>query len=94
ELGLRATVPDAAVTSVILGAPEAAVAAREACAALGVRVGCFRPPSVPDGEACLRLTGRATLSEADFAVAKEALAVVAEHWDYGRNTAQAGRTSR
>jgi 8-amino-7-oxononanoate synthase len=94
ELGLRATVPDAAVTSVILGDPEAAVAAQAACAARGVRVGCFRPPSVPDGEACLRLAGRATLSEPDLAVAKEALAVAAEHWNHGRNTAQAGRTSR
>jgi 8-amino-7-oxononanoate synthase len=94
ELGLRATVPDAAVTSVILGTPEAAVAAREACASSGARVGCFRPPSVPDGEACLRLTGRATLSEADFTVAKQALAVAAEHWNHCRNTARAGRTSR
>lgn len=94
ELGLRATAPDAAVTSVVLGGPEAAVAAREACAERGARVGCFRPPSVPDGEACLRLTGRATLTEQDFTVVNQALAVVAEGWDYGRNTAQAGRTSR
>lgn len=94
ELGLRTTAPDAAVTSVILGAPEAAVAAQRACAARGAQVGCFRPPAVPDGEACLRLTGRATLSEAEFTEAKQALAVVAEHWDHGRNTAQAGRTSR
>ncbi|HEV3381588.1 MAG TPA: 8-amino-7-oxononanoate synthase [Trebonia sp.] len=94
ELGLRASEPDAAVTSVILGGPGAAMAAQAACAVHGARVGCFRPPSVPDGEACLRLTGRATLSEADFAVAKQALAVAAEHWDHGRNTARAGGISR
>jgi 8-amino-7-oxononanoate synthase len=93
ELGLPATVPDAAVTSVVLGSPQAAAAAREACAGQGALVGCFRPPSVPEGQACLRLTGRATLAEPDFAVAGQALAVVAKDWDYGRNTAQAGRTS-
>lgn len=94
ELGLRATAPDAAVTSVVLGDPEAAVSARDTCAEQGAQVGCFRPPSVPAGEACLRLTGRATLADDDFIVAKRALAVVTEHWNHGRNTAQAGRTSR
>lgn len=94
EAGLRATAADAAVTSVVLGEPRAAAAAQQACAREGVQVGCFRPPSVPDGGACLRLTGRATLTESDFTVAKQALAVAADHWNYGRNTAQAGRTSR
>jgi 8-amino-7-oxononanoate synthase len=94
DLGLTATVPDAAVTSVILGDPGKALAAQQACAATGVRVGCFRPPSVPAGEACLRLTGRATLTEQDFRVARQALAVAAEHCDHCRNTAQAGRSAR
>ncbi len=42
-------------------------AAREA----GIRVGCFRPPSVPDGVSRLRLTARATLTpdEIDYACA-------------------------
>jgi 8-amino-7-oxononanoate synthase len=62
ELGLNATPPAGAVTSVIVGSPEEAVAARDRCAALGVRVGCFRPPSVPDGISRLRLTARADLS--------------------------------
>jgi 8-amino-7-oxononanoate synthase len=41
-----------------------------------VRVGCFRPPSVPRGQACLRLTGRANLTEDDFAAAARALAAI------------------
>ena len=32
------------------------------CAELGVRVGCFRPPSVPAGTSRLRLTARADLA--------------------------------
>ncbi len=76
DLGLGVTWPDAAVLAVILGAPERAVRAREICAGHGVRVGCFRPPSVPAGQACLRLTGRADLTEADLVAAARALAAV------------------
>ena len=79
DLGLTATRPDAAVTSVILGAPQAAVDAQRICREHGVNVGCFRPPSVPVGQACLRLTGRATLSEIDLATASRALAMVRDH---------------
>lgn len=93
-LGLNATVPDAAVTSVILVDPRKTLAAQQACAAAGVRVGCFRPPSVPAGEACLRLTGRATLTEEDFHLAYQALAVAAEHCDHCSNTAQAGGSTQ
>lgn len=78
-LGLTVTEPEAAVASVIIGDPQVAVAARQACAEHGVSVGCFRPPSVPAGQACLRLTGRASLTEIDFAVASRALAVVSDH---------------
>jgi 8-amino-7-oxononanoate synthase len=86
--GLDITMPDAAVASVILGDPLDALAAQRTCAEHGVRVGCFRPPSVPAGAACLRLTGRATLTENDYRVASRVLAIVRDHC---RNTAQAGK---
>jgi hypothetical protein len=70
-----------------------AIEAQRACAALGVQVGCFRPPSVPAGQACLRLTGRAPLTENDISLASRVLAVVREHCHHGRNTAQAGRNT-
>ena len=52
-----------------------------------------RAPAVPAGRACLRLTGRATLTENDFSLASRALAVVREHCHHCRNTPQAGRTT-
>jgi 8-amino-7-oxononanoate synthase len=76
DLGLRVSRPDAAVLAVILGTPERAVRAREICAGHGVRVGCFRPPSVPAGQSCLRLTGRADLTETDLVAAVRALTAV------------------
>lgn len=65
--------PDAAVVSVILGEPEVAVAAAAACRDAGVRVGCFRPPTVPAGTSRLRLTARASLTEADLELARRVL---------------------
>jgi 8-amino-7-oxononanoate synthase len=62
-------VPDSAVVSVILGAPEVALAAATGCLDRGVRVGCFRPPSVPVGTSRLRLTARASLDDDDLALA-------------------------
>ena len=77
-LGLETTAdPAAAVVPVVLGEPDAAVKAAEICAEHGVRVGCFRPPSVPEGRACLRLTARATLGEADLTTLQGALTAVA-----------------
>jgi 8-amino-7-oxononanoate synthase len=58
--------PAAAVLTAPLGSPDAAVAAAARCAELGVHVGCFRPPSVPDGVSRLRLTARANLSDAEL----------------------------
>ncbi|GLY84574.1 8-amino-7-oxononanoate synthase [Actinoallomurus iriomotensis] len=77
-LGLETTTPAAAVVPVILGDPGRAVRAAEICAEHGVRVGCFRPPSVPQGRACLRLTGRATLEEAELTEVTGALTGVRE----------------
>ncbi|HVU73928.1 MAG TPA: 8-amino-7-oxononanoate synthase [Mycobacteriales bacterium] len=59
-------VPAGAVVSVVLGDPERAVGARDALAEHGVRVGCFRPPSVPIGRSCVRLTARADLTDDDL----------------------------
>ena len=67
DAGLPTSPPSGAVTSVILGDPDRTVAAAARCAEQGVRVGCFRPPSVPDGRSRLRLTARADLTEEDFA---------------------------
>jgi 8-amino-7-oxononanoate synthase len=83
DLGLRVSAPDAAVLAVTVGESARAVRAKETCAAYGVRVGCFRPPSVPRGQACLRLTGRASLTEDDFAAAARALAAVRDDEDQG-----------
>ncbi|MBC9729080.1 8-amino-7-oxononanoate synthase [Streptomyces sp. TRM68367] len=60
--GLEAVRPDAAVVSVRAPSPEEAVRWAAACRAAGLAVGCFRPPSVPDGISRLRLTARADLS--------------------------------
>ncbi|MCG7593499.1 8-amino-7-oxononanoate synthase [Mycobacterium sp. PSTR-4-N] len=68
-----AEVPTSAVVSVILGEPEVALAAATACLEQGVRVGCFRPPSVPAGTSRLRLTARASLSEHEMALARRVL---------------------
>jgi 8-amino-7-oxononanoate synthase len=51
-----------AVQSIAMPSAESALAAAEAARTAGVRVGCFRPPSVPDGISRLRLTARATLT--------------------------------
>ncbi|CAM5412689.1 8-amino-7-oxononanoate synthase [Streptomyces narbonensis] len=68
--GLTAARPDAAVVSVRAPSPEAALRWAADCREQGLAVGCFRPPSVPDGISRLRLTARADLtdSEVDRAV--------------------------
>lgn len=54
--------PESAVVSVILGDPQRAFDAATACRERGLSVGCFRPPSVPEGTSRLRLTARANLT--------------------------------
>ncbi|MFD5270199.1 8-amino-7-oxononanoate synthase [Streptomyces sp. NPDC058335] len=61
--GLEAVRPDAAVVSVRAPSPEGAVQWAADCRSAGLAVGCFRPPSVPDGISRLRLTARADLGE-------------------------------
>ncbi len=71
-----AEVPQSAVVSVILGDPEVALAAATACLDAGVKVGCFRPPTVPTGTSRLRLTARASLSADELDLARRVLAEV------------------
>ncbi|AGP53187.1 8-amino-7-oxononanoate synthase [Streptomyces rapamycinicus] len=61
--GLAAVRPDASVVSVRAPSPEEAVRWAADCRAAGLMVGCFRPPSVPDGVSRLRLTSRGDLTE-------------------------------
>ncbi|WP_094026014.1 8-amino-7-oxononanoate synthase [Nocardia cerradoensis] len=58
--------PDSAVVSVVLGQAQVAFDAAQQCRARGLSVGCFRPPSVPEGTSRLRLTARADLTDAEM----------------------------
>ena len=62
-----------AVVHVPVGSAHTAVAAQQSCRDAGVRVGCFRPPAVPEGGSCLRLTARADLTSAQVARAASAV---------------------
>ncbi len=78
--GLPVTTPQGAVVSVLLGDPGLAFQAAGLLRDAGVLVGCFRPPSVPDGVSRLRFTARADLTDADVAraadVTREVLATL------------------
>lgn len=65
-----------AVVPVVLGDAVRAVRAAGECLDLGVRVGCFRPPSVPANASRLRLTARADLSDIDIDRATSVLSTV------------------
>ena len=65
-----------AVQSIPVGSADAAVAAATELYERGVVVGCFRPPSVPDGISRLRLTARATV---DVGRAESAAAFAARY---------------
>lgn len=75
--GLTAVRPDAAVVSVQAPSPEAAFGWAADCRAAGVSVGCFRPPSVPDGISRIRLTARADLTERQIDTAVRTIVSVA-----------------
>ena len=75
--GLDAPTPAAAVIPVRIGSPTAAVRAAGICEEHGVRVGCFRPPSIPDDVSRLRVTARADLSDDDLGRAARAFGAVA-----------------
>ncbi len=63
-----------AVLAVAMPSPAEAVDAVARAAAQGVRIGCFRPPSTPDGISRLRLTAHAHLSDAELGRASTVLA--------------------
>ncbi len=65
--------PPGAILTVRMPSPQAALAAARACGQAGVRVGCFRPPSVPDGHSRIRVTARANLTPAELEQAAEVL---------------------
>ena len=69
EAGFTSARPDAAVVSVHAPGPEEALRWAADCREQGLSVGCFRPPSVPDGISRLRLTARADLTDAEIAAA-------------------------
>ncbi|MFL6062167.1 MAG: aminotransferase class I/II-fold pyridoxal phosphate-dependent enzyme [Marmoricola sp.] len=58
--------PAGAVLAVPMSGPREAVAAVARAAEQGVRIGCFRPPSTPDGISRLRLTAHAHLTDAEL----------------------------
>ncbi|WP_068018034.1 8-amino-7-oxononanoate synthase [Nocardia mexicana] len=68
--------PDSAVVSVVLGEAQVAYDAAQASRARGLSVGCFRPPSVPEGTSRLRLTARADLDDAEMNTIATVLAEV------------------
>jgi 8-amino-7-oxononanoate synthase len=75
---LGVTRPAGAVLSVPMPSPAAALAAQAELLSHGVRVGCFRPPSVPDGVSRLRVTASAGVSGGDWERAAEALDIAVD----------------
>ncbi len=73
--GLTVSTPAGGVLCVLAPGPQAAVTWAADCRDRGVAVGCFRPPSTPDGSSRLRLTLNAGIAEDDFA---RALRVIVE----------------
>ncbi|MEP6664831.1 MAG: 8-amino-7-oxononanoate synthase [Nocardioidaceae bacterium] len=73
---LHVPIPAGAVLSVPMAGPREALRAQDILLADGIRVGCFRPPSVPDGVSRLRITARASLRDDDLDRVVERLRVL------------------
>ena len=65
--------PAGAVLSVPMPGPREALAAVATAAGYGLRIGCFRPPSTPDGVSRLRLTAHAHHTGEELALAAKIL---------------------
>ena len=65
--------PVGAVLSVPMPGPQQALATVAAAAGHGLRIGCFRPPSTPDGISRLRLTAHAQHTGEELALAAKVL---------------------
>ncbi|WP_067668814.1 8-amino-7-oxononanoate synthase [Nocardia miyunensis] len=86
--------PDSAVVSVVLGKAQVAYDAACECRARGLNVGCFRPPSVPEGTSRLRLTARADLTDAEMDTIATVLGeVLAQARDPHREAVSAGASA-
>jgi 8-amino-7-oxononanoate synthase len=71
--------PQGAVVSIPMPGPRQTVDAADYCLTNGVKVGSFRPPSVPDGISRLRLTAHAGLTAADLDRACTVITSAIEH---------------
>ncbi len=69
--------PAGAVLSVPVPGPREALASVAAAAGHGLRIGCFRPPSTPDGISRLRLTAHAQHTGEELALAAKVLRHIA-----------------
>jgi 8-amino-7-oxononanoate synthase len=67
--------PAGAVLSVPMPGPREALAGVAAAAGHGVRIGCFRPPSTPDGISRLRLTAHAHHTADELSLAAKVLQI-------------------
>lgn len=75
---LEVPIPAGAVLSVPMPTPESGVRARALLRKEGILVGCFRPPSVPDGITRVRPTARAGLSSDELAHACKRIRTVTD----------------
>jgi 8-amino-7-oxononanoate synthase len=84
--------PEGGVVSVLAPGADAALAWARRCLDRGVAVGCFRPPSTPDGRSRLRLTVNAGVPRADFEAALDVIAGCAPESERQRANRDHSRT--
>lgn len=68
--------PAGAVLSVPMPGPREALAGVATAAGHGLRIGCFRPPSTPDGRSRLRLTAHAHHTDENLTLAAKILSMI------------------